>query len=876
MIRRWFSLLLGVTALLSFVHFSTARNPSLLVNEAAIKLSFNNEQTDVTLTLVNNTGESFAARVLIELLDPLDKVRSGAQLDRLVKPGVSTVIVPLALPYARMPEDERRELPWYRLRYRIAPAVENSGVNSIEGVVSVSGITPDLFDLRVLSSRYAREGSRFRARVRTAHPVTLRPVKNVSIAGEINFVGDSQPTRLIASAATDVEGIATLDFELPRDISDEEGELKVVARRGILTQKATSEVKLNRTARVLITTDKPLYQPGQMLHVRALVFDSSEHALGETPATFKINDPEGTTVFRTEMKTSRFGVASVSWPIPENTRLGDYFVGVELDDERYGGDSSSSQHVRISRYDLPNFSVSAKPDRAYYLNQQRAEVEVRGDYLFGQPVKRARVRVVRQTERSWNYSEQKYDTEEGAPIEGDLDDMGRFVARIDLTEEHKDLADSEYKRFSDLDFAAYVTNLTTNRTEQRHFALRVTKEPIHVYVTGGRYQQASGLPLAFYVSTSYADGTPAPCEVAITEVDRVLVKIKTNRYGVAKVIGPVVARREDQRNNVSIKVSARDREGRTGHYAEDFSIRGGDDRAPEIRVETDKTIYRAGEPVRVEITASEPEMTLFVDVAARDQSTFMSKRVRLRNGRAGLTLPYTVAFKDRVTISASTTRISKGDDGEHSLGTRAVVFPHNRELKLDVHLAQTAYRPGEEASASLDLRAPDGDRIEGALGVVVFDKAVEERARTDQEFSSAFGFGSAFRGFWYGSEEIAGVTPRDIERLDLAKSQPFGLDVVAELLFNGYDHGYDSNISSGSDYETNQRAVFSSLLDARLKPLKNALDEGYEKQSVYPSDELSLRRLLSQAGVDFNTLRDPWGMALRARSPLTGRSTCST
>lgn len=53
--------------------------------------------------------------------------------------------------------------------------------------------------------------------------------------------------------------------------------------------------------------------------------------------------------------------------------------------------------MEVRGYDLPNFTVKTKPDRPYYLAGQNAEVEVRGDYLFGEPVKRGRVRVVRQT-----------------------------------------------------------------------------------------------------------------------------------------------------------------------------------------------------------------------------------------------------------------------------------------------------------------------------------------------------------------------------------------------------------------------------------------------------------------------------------------------
>src|SRR5262249_229723 len=187
------------------------------------------------------------------------------------------------------------------------------------------------------------------------------------------------------------------------------------------------------------------------------------------------------TVFRADFKTSRFGVADVDWKIPEGAQLGDYKIDAHIGPESPRRAWGSSW-VKISRYDLPNFTVNVKPDRDYYLPGQNAEVEVRADYLFGQPVKHGPVRVVRETERHWNYREQKWETEEGDKYEGALDDDGRFVARIDLAEEHEDFKPGSYSRFRDLRYAAYLTDLTTGRTEQRRFDLRITKEQIHVYL----------------------------------------------------------------------------------------------------------------------------------------------------------------------------------------------------------------------------------------------------------------------------------------------------------------------------------------------------------------------------------------------------------
>jgi hypothetical protein len=55
-------------------------------------------------------------------------------------------------------------------------------------------------------------------------------------------------------------------------------------------------------------------------------------------------------------------------------------------------------------------------------------------------------------------------------------------------------------------------------------------------------------------------------------------------------------------------------------------------------------------------------------------------------------------------------------------------------------MGKTIFRPGEEAAADVGVRAPDGAPVESALGVLVYDRAVAERVRTDQQFVREYGF----------------------------------------------------------------------------------------------------------------------------------------
>jgi len=56
--------------------------------------------------------------------------------------------------------------------------------------------------------------------------------------------------------------------------------------------------------------------------MRTLALSPTRHALANQDVIFRVDDPENTNVFSDTVKSSRFGVASVDWLIPENARLG--------------------------------------------------------------------------------------------------------------------------------------------------------------------------------------------------------------------------------------------------------------------------------------------------------------------------------------------------------------------------------------------------------------------------------------------------------------------------------------------------------------------------------------------------------------------------
>src|SRR5260370_27901974 len=89
----------------------------------------------------------------------------------------------------------------------------------------------------------------------------------------------------------------------------------------------TQQVRLEDKVSILLTTEKPLYQPGQTIHVRALALDRSNHeASANHKLTFEVEDSRGNKVFKKLTQTDKFGIASAEFGLADEVNLGTYHL----------------------------------------------------------------------------------------------------------------------------------------------------------------------------------------------------------------------------------------------------------------------------------------------------------------------------------------------------------------------------------------------------------------------------------------------------------------------------------------------------------------------------------------------------------------------
>jgi hypothetical protein len=824
------------------------------VNEESINLALTSEPPTLSLVLDSRSTRYLQARVTISLLEPSGRALIERQIYQPVMPGATTVKVPLPGLTLSTSDDDLKML-WRRVRY-VVERVTGPRWEPVKGIVSLSQITPELFEIGIAAARFAIRGFSFAATAHAFHPITGIPQTGVAIDGLLTL--EAGRVVLKSSGITDGQGYVHLRFDIPKKIELDEGTLRVTGRRAVLVSTLETNVAIPDSAGAYISTDKQIYQPGQTLHARFLALDMSHRPLAAAKATFTISNPENTVLMRTELTTSEFGIASADWVIPEGERLGDYELRVQIGDNEWAGE----QQVKISRYDLPAFTVTVTPDEAYYLPGNNARVDVRADYTFGKPVTNGSIRVVAEESRTWNFRDQKWEIEEGEKVEGTTDSSGLFSARINLSKRHDDLARQRYDRFQDLAYSAYFTDASTGRTEQRRFRLRITRDPIHIYAVGLSRDQSPDLPLRYFVTTFYPDGRPEECDVEMSVSERedaysqsgpparIVKTVKTNRYGVAFVDGPVLPKFKGGESSWAyINFRATDRQGLQARHSQGFRFSN----SAGVQLDPAKTIHRPGEPLLIGVRSTESVPSAVIDVY-EGWTLVDSKQVSLVAGAGSVTFQYQPAFSGVLTVTAYPGNLG----GDESSTTCNVVYPAGDSLNLAAEVDRDEYRPGQEVEAI--LRTQPATR--SALGIAVVDTAVEERARRGGEFGFASGLSSWVESFLGEDVAIAGVTRREIETTDTSIPIPEGLDLVAGALLADFGYGFDIHRVGWSDYSL--RLLFGSELESALGPVKVALAETYSWNGEYPATLDGLKRILRTSGVDFDAIRDAWGVGFRA------------
>ncbi|MGB5060781.1 MAG: MG2 domain-containing protein, partial [Candidatus Promineifilaceae bacterium] len=515
---------------------------------------------------------------------------------------------------------------------------------------------------------------------------------------------------IAASYDGQTDDLGTADVTLAVPDGDQTDYTLVIETQSTLgDDRIERPITLSRDYRILLTTDKPLYQPGQIIHLRALALSTYDRvpAAGQE-LQIAIADGKGNTVFRQTVPTSAFGVASADFQLAGEVNTGPYKLTATL-----GGDSSEKT-VTVERYALPKFDLNLTTDRAYYRPGDVVRGSLNAVYFFGKPVADSPVTI-----EGFTFD---FERQDALSLQGTTDAQGNFEFEFTLP---------SFIAGSDLEgglgafyLQASVTD-QANQTEAKQLSLPVSEQDliIEAIPEGGQFRP--GVENLLYVLVSTPDGLPAPADLEVMwQSEGGEATAVTNPYGLAQI--PFTPSSPYQQ----ITIVARDDQGRMDSHMFTFD---GSYQAEAVLLRPDKPIYQVGETMNLVILTSAQSGAVYLDII-REGQTISTGALPITDGRALAAIDVTPDLFGTLELHAY--KILR--DGAITRDTRLVLVDEANDLALTFSPDKEEYLPGDTAVLTIQSNDPNGAGVPSAIGLAVVDEAVFALAEQDPGFAKLY------------------------------------------------------------------------------------------------------------------------------------------
>lgn len=516
--------------------------------------------------------------------------------------------------------------------------------------------------------------------------VTTNNMAGKGVAKDVSItVESSNQTYRVYQGRTSSDGTLWPNLDLP-DINGTavmivETEDDRISRPITLTRSSSKSVKL------LITTDKPLYQPGQVIHLRVL-------ALGAKGAVkdnllLELQTPEGDTVLKKELRTNEYGVASMDYHLADIMPLGSYSVKTSM------GEASSEKTILVKEYVLPRFDISWGGLKGWYTVDETVEGNITCDYFFGKNVQGTAYLQARVYVGTWSTVYTNY---------FQLSD-GKAEFTIPATQYAVGLPSNKDNGLLELNLT--ITD-TGGHSESKTKLLSIARAPI--MITGLADTNVLGAESLYYIIAQTPDGLPvANATAEFLLDDGTSLSGSTDERGIA-----VFQFTYSGQDEVRITVAKDDLFGN-----ETFPMYGGDG----LKVIPEKGLYSLGEEAVLDVFYSGDALSSYVYYEAISQGrTINTGRIKLKDGHGSFALSISPDFIETTSI-----RVYKVEGQDVLRDTVVIGISPSTALFVNITKDQVIYTPGQAVSLGFLVQNLDGP-VQAALGIAIVDQSIFEMA----------------------------------------------------------------------------------------------------------------------------------------------------
>jgi hypothetical protein len=204
--------------------------------------------------------------------------------------------------------------------------------------------------------------------------------------------------RSLALALVDAKDVAT-PIAVPRweasdnrrraaitlpEVPDGDYRLRVTYETRVGKGELDVPIPLYTPARIHVITDRPLYEPGNVVRFRAVVLRARDLApLDHRPGAWVITDPEGNVMLEEKAAAGAWGVVAGTFPLDRGAPSGAWKV------EWRSAAASDTAAFSVQPFTLPRFRVEATADQAFYRAGDAPAIRGAVLYSSGAPVANA-------------------------------------------------------------------------------------------------------------------------------------------------------------------------------------------------------------------------------------------------------------------------------------------------------------------------------------------------------------------------------------------------------------------------------------------------------------------------------------------------------
>jgi hypothetical protein len=668
------------------------QNSVLSVDEARIRGSIADGSLTVEVPVSSLVDHEISGKLLLRLLS-VDGTQEHAvvELGYALAAGKSTTLS-ASLP-APKGLAQQSDLVNYNVR------VDDGLHGGLQVTRSLMYVVP-LLDLRVEGPASLRPGRESFYRVRVQDTLNNAPLEDQGVTFELLENGQVVQSQ---DVTTEVTGDAQVRMNV-----EHPGDYQVRAHmtaHGTQTELQDPVQVVSGAGKLLLTSDKPIYQPGQLINLRALSLghDGNE-PIASSPVTFEVEDGKGNKIFKKAVQTDDFGVAFSEF------RLGSILNEGTFKLRAIGSDVTSEKTVSVSHYALPKFEVALKTEEPWYAPGSVVNGSVDSRYFFGKPV-------------SGSVVVEGYSIDVGTTLfqktMGTLSADGHYDFSLELPDSLVGLPLEQGN--AAIELRVTVTDSAGQKVEKSKL-VTVSAQGANVALVPESGALVPNIENELLLFATDPLGTPlANAAVHLTAPDGTALDASTDDYGQASLAwtppspGATGVGSEEQSPASFAAIVTLDG-GKRVAATFDFATQAG---ADHLLLRTDQAVYQLGDTVNVEITSTERQGTVYVDWI-NDGQTVDMRTLTADQGHVGFTTTI-----DPSLIGSNRIEAYLVDEQGQIVRTGRTIFARNdAALSVEVTADKDVYAPGAPAKLSLSVTDENGDPAVAALGLQIVDQAV--------------------------------------------------------------------------------------------------------------------------------------------------------